>query len=124
MQIMCKKDLVKKLVLFLGLKTEHKACYDEIGLNFDSNDELIQVITDSLNDGFVEKSGSVTYRLTEKGLDMILSMDKNQKFKLLRGLLLFKTMNCPICTNAITGLVQIYSHKTRIQCKQCDWKSW
>ena len=121
---MLKNDLIKKLVLFLGLKTGHRAYYDEIGLNFVSETEVIQIITDSLNHGFIKKSGSASYQLTDKGLNLILVMDKNQRQSLLRNLLIFKTMNCPICTNAITGLIQIPSHKMRIQCKKCDWKSW
>ena len=117
-------DASKRLILFLGIKPENTAEYDEINLNFSNPTEVDQCISDSIQKSWIVKSSGRSYRLTDSGINAIKNMEKKIKIKLLQNLKTIITMTCPTCSAKLTGLLHVNTKKTQIICHSCNWKSW
>ena len=114
----------KRLILFLGVRPDNVAEYDEISLNFSNPDEVNKCISDSIQKSWIVKSGGTSYRLTNTGTTAINSMDKDLKIKLLQNLKTIVTMKCPTCSAKLSGIFHVNTKKTQIICHSCNWKSW
>ena len=117
-------DAAKRLILFLGIKSENIAEYEEISLNFSNPDEVNKSISDSIQNSWIVKTSGTSYQLTESGLKAINNMEKSLKIKLLQNLKTMITMTCPTCSAKLSGLLHVNTKKTQIICHSCNWRSW
>lgn len=117
-------DAPKRLILFLGIKPDNVAEYDEISLNFSNPDEVNQSITHAIQKSWIVKTKGTSYQLTQFGNDAIKNIEKSLKIKLLQNLKTIITMKCPTCSANLSGLFHVNTKKTQITCHSCNWKSW